>query len=369
MKKILLCVLVLFATLFIFIPKLQAEVTLSSIVDKFKEGELYKTYQNDEYHVNFTITNTENSIDVVMSAREGYSLPGAEGSIKFDLTNTNMLSSTIRSDSEDYLFEALVTTELIRVIGVVNGISDDDVIATINDENFLKTLELSKDNLEMKDTTEGDVTIVNFKVLMDKKFTVIDTSNLYIQPGDMGDHNFKTYGSLQLTRGYVTGYMVGDSTDEDFTITFSQSRGFDVRTRKSLDSFLTAIFDDTKVNDYVTSKYPNVTMSDLTVDGFKVEYNPTKEGLEDVVFGEDNILRVTIYPEALKTAAYSVTNNQNTNNNQNNNEQPITNTTTSTPSSNPKTGVEDYASIIFVTLLACATGFYYLSKKQVTQEL
>ena len=258
-----------------------ANITLEQIVSKFNNCESVKQYAN--YGSIWKASSDDKNINITIEAN------GNTAELEYVLEG-NILSTSLEGD--DAISGAMVSMVLIDCIGQLHGYSDGELFATLNSEE-IQNYTLENEGIEIKQ----DTTKYIIKVDITKKIPLVDFSETYIEVSDLED--LKEFisgdGSAQTSKGNIAFWKGG--YDNEMTVVIGEKEKLTENAYKSILSVLKVMFNSDKATNYFKENYSNISIGDKEFNGFKIEKNPTKTSMEEVVLGKDDtyqFVRITI---------------------------------------------------------------------------
>lgn len=201
------------------------------------------TYANNKISVHIQASEQEYNIDFLISGN----IISNEGGKGFD-----------------GLANGLLFTEIVRNVEKEYGISEEDIMLTLN--YGIKDLTIEKDGVEVKESDD----IITYKLDFSRKMTIPQIPK-YVTVEDLTDYSEKVEdGSLQINKGYVTLYKEGDETEA--TVIILEKNNITSISYNSFVSLLTLMFGEVKVNNFKTT-YSDFSIGNKTFDGYKIEVN------------------------------------------------------------------------------------------------
>lgn len=382
MKKIIM-ILGLFFLFFIGMLKVDATtnpVTLNDIAYSLGNLPYVQQINNQPLHslgeIKITVLENSAGIEVeLIPATESTLSPHVTMNFLVSTTNSNVLTYTTSQDPENQLTEAYLMIQMIIAIGIANGIDYDDIVATLNDNDFLMNATLEEDNIKLTTTQiSEDINTLTMDIVYNKKYSIMDSTNIHVTYEELkSSYGDKLYNSIQMTRGYVTLYLEGNAEDDRISIYVNESKGFTKNSYNTIVDTIRYLFNDNaKVNDYFKKIYPQLLdVSTSIYEGLLVEKNPVKDSYEQFIFEDRDIYRLTINTEEFLAKSNDISIEKDDNTNKDNNTNTNTNETTNNnteENKNPKTGVADYAVVLSILLAASGAGYYIIRKKNVLNQ-
>lgn len=382
MKKIIM-ILSLFFLFFIGMLKVDATtnpVTLNDIAYSLGNLPYVQQINNQPLHslgeIKITVLENSAGIEVeLIPATESTLSPHVTMNFLVSTTNSNVLTYTTSQDPENQLTEAYLMIQMIIAIGIANGIDYDDIVATLNDNDFLMNATLEEDNIKLTTTQiSEDINTLTMDIVYNKKYSIMDSTNIHVTYEELkSSYGDKLYNSIQMTRGYVTLYLEGNAEDDRISIYVNESKGFTKNSYNTIVDTIRYLFNDNaKVNDYFKKIYPQLLdVSTSIYEGLLVEKNPVKDSYEQFIFEDRDIYRLTINTEEFLAKSNDISIEKDDNTNKDNNTNTNTNETTNNnteENKNPKTGVADYAVVLSILLAASGAGYYIIRKKNVLNQ-
>ena len=203
---------------------------------------------------------------------------------------------------DDVFSIGLASIILIDEIAQLHGYAEGEIMDTLNSEEVLNYT-VENEGLEMKQASDGTVDI---KIDIDKKIPLITIENEYIEVSDL--ESIKEYisgdGSAQRTKGDIVFHKTG--YDNEATVFVGEEGELTENTYKSILSILQVMFDSEEVVNYFEENYSSISVGNKEFSGFKIEINPEKSNMEEVVLGTDDtyqFIRITIDKELARAAA------------------------------------------------------------------
>lgn len=305
-----------------------ATPTLEQIVDTFNNCKTVKEYAT--MGAVWTASCSDNKINISAVANKT--------TTNYEYTLENSILTANFEGTDEILGGCVITMVLADSIGQLHGYDDGDLFATFNSEE-VSSYTLESHGFELKQLSEESCEI---KIDISKKIPLIDTSNMYIEVGDL--ENLKQYisgdGFAEKSKGDV--YLNKSGYDGENTLLIAEKGDLTQNTYKSILSVLEVMFESEKACDYFKPNFSDISVGNKEFTGFKIEVNPSKTEFEEKLIPDDRgykFIRITI-DKNLAMEAIKV--DTNSNNNQSNEEL-------------PKAGIEfNYATALNIILVfAC----------------
>lgn len=290
-RKILL---VIYLLIFIFINLYvticyATSVTLSQIVTTFNNCSTVRNYATNG--IVWTASCSENRLVIQLNADNNST------NLEYILEGNILIANFSKDET---LYGTIVTTVLLDCIGQLHGYSDGDVLSTLNSGD-VSSYTIENEGFEVKQLSNESY---QMKIDINKKFPLIDVSNIYIEALDLEE--LKDYisgnGSAQKSKGNIVFHKSGD--DNDITVFVGEKDKLTENTYKSIISILQVMFNQNeKIVNYFKENYSSIS-GDKEFNGFKIEVNPEKSDMEKTVLGEDNtykFIRITINKKLVST--------------------------------------------------------------------
>ena len=336
-------------------------ITLEQIAEKFKSSDTVKEYQSEKWGYKISTEVTDDAIKIITDTTNV-----SGGKI---YTNECKLQNGILSiDVTGGLmgFGLVWGIDMISCVGQLHGYTAEYMQAILNSDN-VSEYTLENEGIEISETT--------IKINIEKMNLQENVDDVYITLDDLKDKKaFEDFGSLQLSKGYVTLYLTVN--ENDVKITIGEGSKLTERSYKSLCSVIEKIFDESVV-DAFKSAYINFSVGNKQWEDFKIEINPEKTTMEANVFSNDSIARVTLDKSTVNVNTF-----KNNNITQEQNKQPSgttetekenkvdkqTNNLTNKNNANvsqtilPQTGIKDL--LIFIVIGMIASIFFIIKLKK-----
>jgi len=296
MKKILKVIGIMIMLLIIILTysKVYAStITLEQIVEKFNKSSIVDTYEETGGIIN--AVNDEKSIEVTVTA------DGKKEKLMFFLEG-NIFSVEIDVNEDTAFVKALVGAEIIDIIGQLHGYDEGDLLATINSEEA-KAYTLEKEGYKVE---EIDGSKVIMKIDISKKIPLVDFSNTYIEVEDIESSKQFIAGDGFTERSKGNIYFRKDGYASEYTVLVAEKSKLTENAYKSILSILEVMFDNEKVLEYFKKNYSNISNENKEFNGFKIEVNPIKTEMEELMIpsdGKSEMVRITINKELAISSA------------------------------------------------------------------
>ena len=294
MKKKILCSLLIIICVFVnlyTIVSYAASVTLSEISDSFNNSSSVQEYAS--YGTVMKATSEENKLIISVE----YS--GQTDTCEYTLDGSIL---TTKFSQENALSAGIATMILIDAIGQLHGYKDGDLFDTLNSAEVVNYT-VENEGFEIKESSDGSIDV---KIDIDKKFTLVNVENAYIEVSDLED--IKEYisgdGFAQKSKGNIIMHKSGYDTEA--TVFVGEEGELTENAYKSVLSILQVMFNSEEVVDYFKENYGSITTENKEFRGFKIEINPEKSNTEEVVLGTDDtykFIRITIDKELARAVA------------------------------------------------------------------
>lgn len=337
MKKIITVSMILVLILAMAIPALAANViTVEQVVEKFNSA-----YGNGKSAV---ATYKDNAITIV------YKPEGSNTEIVMNYTvKDDIISIAINKEDENAMVASMITLELVDAAQQLQGHQPGDIMDVLNNEEALNYT-LEKEGVQI---TENE-TKMEIKFDIQKKIPLLDFTDMYIEVADL--EKFQEFiqgdGSTQIKRGNVGLFKRGANNEAKITV--GEKTELTDNAYKSILSILELMFNSKDAADYFKTNYSGFNLGNKEFAGIKVEVEPTKDNMENTVFGtEYKIARLTVDRQKVRIAIGQ--------------EKPVeqenkTDNTLASKTELPKAGVNTIAiSIAFIVILIGVVAYtkYY----------
>lgn len=337
MKKLIGFTLALILLLSIMIPVMAVDtVSMEQVVEKYNQSETVQ--QALEQGSTSVATLGENQISIQTTTNE------QSYTTVFQVEGNNIqITIGAEEGQEKALVDSMISMLLVDAVQQLHGVAPGAILPTLNDERT-QNYTLQEQGLSLQKGTNT----VTIQFDIQKEIPLLSFEDVYITPEHL--EQMKEYiagdGSYQVRTGNVTFYKVGDGNEA--TITVGEEQELTNNAYRSILSGLQVMFGTTKASQYFEENYTDFSEGNKQIEGITIEIEPIKTEMEQTIFEDAKIVRLTIDKQKVNQAMGEKGQDSNTNNGIDN--------TIKKDESLPATGIS--VGVIVTIVAVLAVGIY-----------
>lgn len=270
----------IFMLLLVYVVPVMAvnTITIEQVVEQYNNSETVKQQLTE---ANTSIASYQDNVLTIVTT-----LGDEQYTTNFNVDG-DIISISIPQDDQ-YITNGIVAFLLIDAIQQLQGTPAGDILTTLMD-NRAQQYTLEEQGLLM---SVGET--LDIHVDMQKQIPLLSMEDIYITVEDL--ENGKDYisgdGSYQMSSGNVTFYKSG--YDNEVTITVGEDTELTNNAYRTILSGLEVMFGTEEAAIYFQENYTDFSEGNKQIEGIDVAVAPEKTEMEQTVFGDKAIVRLTI---------------------------------------------------------------------------